>query len=106
MRKVCLRPRAWQDVRQTAIYLGAEAGEAVADRFQDSLQSLLNTLAKSPGIGARWSFRDPRLKDVRRLPLTGFESWLVFYQASKMRIDVIRVLHGARDIATVLEDGE
>jgi toxin ParE1/3/4 len=50
------------------------------------------------------SFRNPELRDVRRLTVTGFENWLLFYRDTEDRIDVIRVLHGARDIAAIFEE--
>jgi len=59
-------------------------------------------LAGLPQMGAHCHFGNPQLRGVRRLPVTGFEKWLVFYQVSDVGIEVIRVLHGARDIASIL----
>jgi toxin ParE1/3/4 len=106
MRQVSFRPLARNDARETATYLAVEASEAIAERFLTALQDLVNTLADMPGIGAPCAFRSPFLKDVRRFPVTGFENWLVFYRTSKDRIDIIRVLHGARDIESIFEQGE
>jgi toxin ParE1/3/4 len=41
---------------------------------------------------------------MRRLTVKGFENWLLFYRDTEDRIDVIRVLHGARDIAAIFEE--
>jgi toxin ParE1/3/4 len=104
MRRVSFRPQARKDIRDTAAYLFVETSEAVAVRFERAVQNLAHTLAGMPGIGVPCSFRNPELHDVRRLTVTGFENWLLFYQETEDRIDVIRVLHGARDIAAILED--
>ena len=106
MRQVSFRPLARNDIRETAIYLAIEASDAVAERFLDAIQSLVNTLAGASGIGSSCLFRDPLLKDVRHIPVTGFENWLVFYRTSKDRIDIIRALHGARNIESIFGEGE
>ena len=104
MQKVSFRPLARKDLREVAAYLLIEASEAVAVRFEKAVQNATHTLAGMPGIGVPCSFRNPELHNVRRLTVTGFEKWLLFYRATEDRIDVIRVLHGARDIAAIFEE--
>jgi toxin ParE1/3/4 len=104
MQKVNFRPLARRDIRDAAAYLLVEASEAVAVRFEEAVQNLTQTLAGMPGIGVPCSFRNPELRDVRRLTVTGFENWLLFYRGTDDRIDVIRVLHGAQDIAAIFEE--
>jgi plasmid stabilization system protein ParE len=36
------------------------------------------------------------------IPVPGFDNFLVFYQVTPRTVDVVRVLHGARDIRKVL----
>ena len=104
MRKVSFRPLARKDIRDAAAYLLLEASETVAVRFEEAVQNLAHMLAGMPGIGVPCSFRNPELHDMRRLTVKGFENWLLFYRDTEDRIDVIRVLHGARDIAAVFEE--
>ncbi|MGH9563223.1 MAG: type II toxin-antitoxin system RelE/ParE family toxin [Terracidiphilus sp.] len=104
MRKIWIRPRALQDLLETGSYLSIEAGESVADRFQDAVEETAQVLLGMPGMGTVCTFHHPRLKEIRRVPVTGFENWLVFYQVRNSDIDVIRVLHGARDIAAIFEE--
>ena len=42
------------------------------------------------------------LKDSRFVPIMGFEKILAFYRAQADRIDVIRVIHGHRDIPNLV----
>ncbi|MGD0802070.1 MAG: type II toxin-antitoxin system RelE/ParE family toxin [Terracidiphilus sp.] len=104
MQKVSFRPLARRDIRDVAAYMLVEASEAVAVSFEKAVQNLAQTLAGMPEIRVPCSFRNPELHNVRRLTVTGFEKWLLFYRATEDRIDVIRVLHGARDIAAIFEE--
>jgi toxin ParE1/3/4 len=40
---------------------------------------------------------------LRRFPVKGFEKYLLFYLSGSQGIDVIRVVHGARDIGAIFE---
>ena len=68
-----------------------------------AIDDITHRLAATPQMGPACHFRNPRLRGVRRFPVSGFEKWLVFYQSSDGDIEVVRVLHGARDIASILD---
>jgi toxin ParE1/3/4 len=102
MKKVWFRPRAWEDVQESAEYLANEGSGKIAERFLDAVDEITHRLASLPQMGAPCRFSNPLLRDVRRLPVTGFRKWMVFYQESKDGVEVIRVLHGARDVASIL----
>jgi toxin ParE1/3/4 len=104
MKKVIYRPRALLDVVEIASYLAIEATEDVADRFQGAVQETASTVANMSGMGTLCAFHHPLLKNTRRIPVTGFENWLLFYRDTEDRIDVIRVLHGAQDIVAIFEE--
>jgi toxin ParE1/3/4 len=46
----------------------------------------------------------PRLIEVRKRSVIGFRNYLVFYRVDSGRVEIIRVLHGARDISAILSD--
>jgi toxin ParE1/3/4 len=46
------------------------------------------------------------LEGLRLWPVPGFERHLIFYVERADYIDVLRVLHGARDIPAVLLDNQ
>jgi toxin ParE1/3/4 len=56
-----------------------------------------------PGIGERWLSSNPRLGELRVSLIEGFERHLIFYRPKQDGVDIVRVLHGARDIDRVLE---
>ena len=102
MKKIVFRPRAWEDVQESAEYLAENASTRIAEQFLDAVVELSERLAAIPRMGASCHFANPLLQGVRRFSVTGFDKWLVFYRATDSGIEVIRVLHGARDIASIL----
>jgi len=49
-------------------------------------------------LGPLRTFGRIDLSGLRSLPVQGFEKHLVFYRPPKEGIEVVRVLHGARDL--------
>jgi toxin ParE1/3/4 len=48
--------------------------------------------------------RNPRLADIRVWAVKGFRNHLVFYRPIEEGIEVLTVLHGARNLDTALAD--
>jgi len=103
-RRVERRARARLDVLEQAIYLGEEASEEVALRFIDAVDAAFRRLADTPEIGRLREFRSARLAALRSWPVPGFEKHLIFYRVDAELVEVVRVVHGARDLALALED--
>jgi len=55
-------------------------------------------------MGAPCNFQVKHAHNLRRWPVKGFENWLIFYLPTDEGIDVVRVIHGARNIAALLDD--
>jgi toxin ParE1/3/4 len=51
-----------------------------------------------PGMGAMREFSNPAHKGIRSWPITDFENYLIFYRPIDDGIEVVPILHGARDI--------
>ena len=88
------RPRftteAWSDLDEILRYISAR-NPAAATRLTDWIEEECWRLAREPGIG---QLRPDLLPGMRFFPLG---SYLIFYRVSAEGIDVLRVLHGARD---------
>lgn len=67
-----------------------------ADRLLDEFFSATQLLAEMPGLGPIRRRRG-RLKGLRSWPLTRF-GYVVFYFPVDSGIEVLRVIHGLRDI--------
>ncbi|MEX1025024.1 MAG: type II toxin-antitoxin system RelE/ParE family toxin [Planctomycetota bacterium] len=44
------------------------------------------------------------LAGLRSFPVKGFDKHLIFYRSTEHGIEVLRVLHGARDLGTIFEE--
>jgi toxin ParE1/3/4 len=99
-----LLPAADRDLDDQAGYLAQHASLEVALRFYDAAAASFATLARMPAMGERWRSAAPRLEGLRVWRVEGFPKHLIFYRPSTDGIDVVRVLHGAHDLDTALED--
>jgi toxin ParE1/3/4 len=93
------RPRALLDLAEIWSYI-AEDSLRNADGFASRIDKTFRLLAGRPGIGR---IRSELYPDLRSF-LVG--KYVVFYLPLKNGIDVIRVLHEARDIETAFEGEE
>jgi toxin ParE1/3/4 len=70
----------------------------LADRFEDAVQETARLALAYPALGRTVDFQDSALHGSRFLIPRGFRNYLLFYFPTAQGIDVLRVLHGARDI--------
>lgn len=70
----------------------------MALRFLDAVELTLRTLARHPELGRTRAFRHAWLRGVRSFPVIGFEKHLVLYRPTADGIEVLRLLHGAREM--------
>jgi toxin ParE1/3/4 len=83
----------------------AQRGEiGAAQRFLKDAETTFERLASMPGLGVLYEPDDPAFADLRVSPLGRFKSHLVFYRPIPGGIEVLRVLHGARDIRGILAE--
>lgn len=101
MPSIAIKPAARTDIIGHYRYI-AQNSPHNAERFIDSFRATLRTLADMPGIGRQWESVDRKLKNVRVWHVNGFANWLVFYRPTRGGIEVVRVLHGARDLPSIL----
>ena len=99
---VFVTPRARQDIVEAALYI-ADNHPAAADRFLDAVEATLGTLANMPRIGAPREFDYPALTGLRLFPVSDFERYVIFYRPRQTGIEIIRVLHGHRDIDSLFK---
>lgn len=101
-RRVHPTAAARTDLLEQAAYLAEQDG-AAAGRFLDAVEATLELLLLNPELGAVYQLRNPRLHGLRVWRVKGFEKYLIFYQSGAAALEVIRILHGARDIQGVLD---
>ena len=97
MSAVQKREPARRDLTEQFIWYAENAGMDVAERFLHGVDSTLRQLSRTPKIGALIHPRREELTGLRRWPVEGFESILLFYIPQSESIELVRVLHGKRN---------
>jgi toxin ParE1/3/4 len=105
MVKVNKRPIVIQDLIEQATFI-AEGDLDASDRFLEAAEETFNLLGTMPAIGRFSRFTQPNLVDIRQFPIKGFQNFLVFYRISDEGVDVLRVLHGSRELDAVLDEDD
>ena len=99
---ILVRPAAERDLDEQAEYLATHGNLERALRFYQAAEATFELLASRPWIGKVKQFRSRFLTNVRTFPLKGFPKHLVFYLPIEHGVEIIRVLHGARDLEILL----
>lgn len=94
--RIIRRVQARRDAIESALYIAQDNPEA-GRRLLDAIESAYKQLAVMPQMGTAYASRNPALAGLRRLPVPGFHNFQIFYRPIDAGIEVIRVLHGARD---------
>jgi toxin ParE1/3/4 len=97
------RPQVIRDLIDLATYI-AEDNLDVSDRFLIAAETTFKQLAKTPAMGKICQFSHPNLTDIRQQSIKGFRKYLIFYRIFESEIDILRVIHSARDIGTILDE--
>jgi toxin ParE1/3/4 len=91
MARVVRSSAAKADAGEIWAYI-AEDNPDAADRLLDRFDKLFRVLASQPQIGKSVEELVPNLRFV---PIGNY---LIFYRPTEDRIEIVRILHGARDI--------
>lgn len=91
------RQLALEDIDSTIAYYAAEANEAVALGFIDTLESVFRLIAARPAAGSPHYANALAIPGLRSRPLKPYP-YLIFYIEREDHIDLWRVLHVQRDI--------
>ena len=91
-----ISPRASEDLLEIWSYI-ADDSEANADGFIDKIYETMELLARQPGLGHH---RDELAPGIQSFPLGRY---IIFYRVVNGAIEIVRVLHGARDIENIFE---
>ncbi len=96
MPKYILSPRALKHLQSIWDFIAADNREA-ADRIVEELFAAFEYLAEWPGSGH--TRRDLKERNVRFWPV---RSYLVVYREEPIPLRIVAILHGARDIPSII----
>ena len=96
MSEVRISDAARSDLEEIWIYIARDNPDA-ADRLIRAVVARFPKLAATPGIGWQREELSPRL---RSFPVGNY---VIFYRPTKDGIEIVRVLHGARDFPPLFD---
>ena len=103
MTQIVKKPAAWQNLVEHVDFL-SQRNQDAAHRFIDAVEATFSFLADHPLLGGVCAFEHPDAHDLRRWSIRGFAHYVVFYRALADGIEVVRVLHAARDAPSQFGD--
>jgi toxin ParE1/3/4 len=105
MARILRTELARRDLIALWVWFAENGGATLADRFLDALDSTLQTLGAHPEIGPLVFASHPELQGLRRFRVSPpFTNLLLFYRLLPDGMELIRVLHGSRDLDQLWSD--
>ena len=101
-RKLTIRSRATQDLRQQANYILSNGSVSAAENFLELAEATFAQILIVPRIGKSVDFVSDRMGEIRQWRIKNFQDYLVFYRVQDEQIEILRVLHGSRDLEGIL----
>lgn len=92
-------------IAEQADYYEQASNVDLAQRWEEAVDQAVRSLLTSPERGAPCRFRSPALAGLRWIFVPGFPKHMVFYRIfpDEVVIRIIQVLHGARNLETILD---
>lgn len=97
-----VRPEADQDLADQAYYYATTASPEVGHRFLVAAHDTFALLATQPNMGWHSRLKTPALKGLRVFRVKGFERILVLYLPLLDSVEILRVVHGSRNLQALL----
>jgi toxin ParE1/3/4 len=97
VRKLYKRAAARRDLVEHFVYLAAEGGEELAERFLSQAEASCEVLLDQPEIGSPLVANDPGLSGIRKWPVKDFQNFLIFYVPHDRGVTIVRVLYARQD---------
>ena len=95
-------PRARRDLEEQAEFFLENASLEVAQRFLLAAERTADQIAQNPQIGQKWESLGEATRGLRFWKVSGFPRLLVFYRVHEPTIEIVRVLHSARDLSSLI----
>jgi toxin ParE1/3/4 len=96
-RRVVRSPESEQDLAEIADYLARNSARA-ALRFLEAAEATITRLTDMPGLGSVFESDHSRLANLQVSLVKGFPAYLIFYRYTDDEVQIVRVVHGARDL--------
>ncbi len=103
--RVVQTPESLADIALQADHYAQRENVALAQRFTDAVITAVRLLASHPWIGKETNYAHQKLAGIRLfLVQKPFDKHLIFYRVCGDTLDIVRIVHGARDLPRRLLD--
>ena len=100
--QIIVRDRATQDIRRQANYILAMGSRDAAERLLEFAEYAFTQLAITPNMGRVVQLPLSDMGTIRQWRIKNFKDYLIFYRVLEDRVEILRVLHGMRDLEDLL----
>lgn len=94
------KPQAERDIEECFVYI-AEDNLDIGVYFLVAVEETIEIIGKNPFIGKIRESKNSELTNLRMFPVKGFQKYQIFYAIQTEMIEIVRVLHGARNIPDI-----
>ena len=98
MAQILFTPLAAEDLREIWVYLAENSDSETANKFLSAIKKKCETVSEFPEIGR---VRHEYLVNLRSFP---FGKYIIFYLPLEQGIEVLRIVHGSRDVQQVFDE--
>jgi toxin ParE1/3/4 len=97
-------PRVAGDLIGHFAYIAQDKFEPAERRLIVAEESF-ERIGRVPSIGTAWKSKRPQLRGIRFYPMPApYRSYVIFYRQITDGVEIMAVLHGARDLKNALRD--
>jgi toxin ParE1/3/4 len=90
---------AESDLAEIWAYIASEASEIIATQFLSAIEQAFQPLLRAPLMGSQREHLGAGLRVIFHSP------YAIYYLSTATEVVIVRVLHGARDVVAIANEG-
>lgn len=94
------KPQAERDIEECFVFIG-EDNLDIAVHFLVAVEDSIELLCQNPFLGSVREFDNSRISNIRMILVKNFHNYQIYYTVGKETIEIVRVLHGSRDLQDI-----
>lgn len=102
MKAVVFNPMALADLDEITSYISSD-NPLAAEEVREAILDTADSLGEHPDLGIRPRFSARRFAGIRFLPASKYPTYLLFDRELPEEVEILRVLHGARNLPPLFE---
>ena len=102
---VSWRRLAEKDLTEVYLFIGHDSPE-MAEKLLDAVEHAMVFLLANPRAGRIEEFTAIQTREIRSWAIQGFRSYLIFYRTTPDGLEILRLLHSARDLPRHFDSGD